>query len=174
MIFSNLEIDLDGLPKTETIDYQQLSPAYPRVSYIGNLIFFAIFLGGLLGTINFSEAGNYLAFQYGSLIFWFLWLVLAMWLVRRSYQIQGYALREKDIIHRKGVVFRRTTVIPFNRVQHCEVKQGPIERAFDLHTLEIYTAGGQSSDLSIPGLQGELAQQLKEFIIKRTGQHDPK
>jgi len=174
MIFSNLEIDLEALPKAEEVEYQQLSPAYPRVSYIGNFIFFTVFLGGILGVINFSEAGDFLVFQYGILIFWLLWFLLAMWLVRRAYQIQGYALREKDIIHRKGIIFRRTTVIPFNRVQHCEVKQGPIERMFDLHTLEVYTAGGQSSDLRIPGLQGELAQQLKEFIIKRIGQHDPK
>lgn len=174
MTFSNLEIDIEALPKTEEVEYQQLSPAYPKVSYIGNLIFFAVLLGGLFGTINFSEAGNYIIFRYVAFTCWFLWFVLAMWLVHRAYEIQGYALREKDIIHRKGVVFRRTTVIPFNRVQHCEVKQGPIERMFDLHTIEIYTAGGQSSDLRIPGLQGELAQQLKEFIIKRTGQHDPK
>jgi len=72
------------------------------------------------------------------------------------------------VIHRKGVLFKSTTTIPFNRVQHCEISQGPIQRMFNLHTLEIFTAGGGKSDLAIPGLEGDTAQQIKEFIVKKT------
>ena len=72
------------------------------------------------------------------------------------------------MIHRKGVLFKSTTTIPFNRVQHCEISQGPIQRMFNLHTLEIFTAGGGKSDLAIPGLEGDTAQQIKEFIVKKT------
>ena len=39
-----------------------------------------------------------------------------------------------------------------------------------LKTLEIYTAGGNGSDLSIDGLRGDHAQVLKNYIIKTTGQ----
>lgn len=172
MLFNNPEINVEELPAVEQVDYQQLAPAYPRVAYMGNGIFFILLLIGIFVAVNFSDLASYPLLQYGVFAIWFVWFLLAMWLVRRSYQIQGFALREKDIIHRKGVIFRRTTVIPFNRVQHCEVRQGPIERAFNLHTIEIYTAGGQSSDLRIPGLEGELAQQIKEFIIQRTKSHE--
>jgi len=55
-------------------------------------------------------------------------------------------------------------------VQHCEIKAGPIQRFFKLKTLEIYTAGGNGSDLSIDGLRGDHAQVLKNYIIKTTGQ----
>jgi len=39
---------------------------------------------------------------------------------------------------------------------------------FNLHTLEIFTAGGGKSDLAIPGLEGDTAQQIKEFLVKKT------
>jgi len=51
-----------------------------------------------------------------------------------------------------------------------KIKAGPIQRFFKLKTLEVYTAGGHSSDLSIDGLRGDDAQVLKDFIIKTTGQ----
>ncbi len=57
--------------------------------------------------------------------------------------------------------------IPFNRIQHTEISRGPIERKYELSTLKIYTAGGSTSDLSIPGLEAEEAEQLKEFVAKK-------
>lgn len=108
---------------------------------------------------------------YFSSILWAIWglvALLSLWLTHRGYHLQGYALRARDIVFRKGVIFQNIVTIPFNRVQHCEISQGPIERFFGLKTLEIYTAGGRSSDLSIPGLLPDQAQQFKEFIIGNT------
>ena len=48
------------------------------------------------------------------------------------------------------------------------MSQGIIQRMFDLHTLQIFTAGGSNSDLSIPGLKADTAQRIKEFIINKT------
>lgn len=84
---------------------------------------------------------------------------------------RGYILRERDITYSKGWLFHSVTTIPFNRIQHSDVSQGPIERKFKLSTLKIYTAGGSSSDLSIPGLEAGEAQILREFISKKVGLH---
>lgn len=166
MIFSNTPIDVSELPKVEAVDYHSLAPAWLKSSYIGTIIFF-IFL--LIPTWILPLAqGHEHPFLYIIPAFWLLWLVWSLWLTRKDFKIRGYSLREKDIIYRKGVIFKTTTVIPFNRVQHVEIKQGPIARYFGLHTLAIYTAGGESSDLSIPGLLDETAQQLKAYIIQKT------
>lgn len=172
MLFENSNIDLEQLPQVEDLPLQSLAPAYPKVKHIGNVIFFAI-LSIILSVVWFKTKG-----KIASNLFWLLpigiglWFLLASMLVSWAYRIQGYALRERDIVYRRGVFFRRTTVVPFNRVQHCEVKQGPVERLFNLSSLEVYTAGGQSSDLQIPGLSGDLASQLKSFIIKRTAANE--
>lgn len=174
MIFQNTQIDLRQLPSIEEVHYQRLDPAHVRVKYIGNAIFFAIMLGGILYARTEPLIADHPRLANGLLIFWGLWMITAFVLTRLGYQIEGYALREKDIIHIKGVINRKQTAIPFNRVQHCEIKAGPIQRFFNLKTLEVYTAGGHSSDLSIDGLRGDDAQVLKDFIIKTTGQvqHD--
>jgi len=81
----------------------------------------------------------------------------------------GYALREKDIVFKEGYLWRSVTVVPFNRIQHAEVEQGPFDRLFDLSKIKIYTAGGSSSDLQIPGLRPTESESIKFFILNKTG-----
>lgn len=173
MIFQNTQIDINQLPSVEEVAFRRLAPAHLKVKYISNTIFFVIMLVGVLFIRSQALIENFPTLSNGLLIFWLAWAVISFVITKLSYDIEGYALREKDIIHIKGLINRRQIAIPFNRVQHCEIKAGPIQRLFKLKTLEIYTAGGVSSDLSIAGLGGEDAQVLKEFIIKTTGQaHD--
>ncbi len=168
MIFDNSPINLDLLPKVEEVSLQKLAPAYLRVSIIGSVIFLLFMLVGL-SIIVFQLSKLKVPYMTPTIYSaWGVLAILTLWLTYRGFQVQGYALRAKDIIFRKGVLFQSLTTIPFNRVQHCEIKQGPIERYFNLKTLEIYTAGGRSSDLSISGLLPDEAQQLKEFIINNT------
>ena len=98
---------------------------------------------------------------------------LAGWIIvyqGLSFQHMGYALREKDISFKSGLLWRSMTTVPFNRVQHCDLKQGILDRKFGLSKLTIYTAGGQSTDLMIPGLLPETAERLKTFILQSTEQ----
>ena len=170
MIFQNSQIDLSLLPSIDDIHYQRLAPAHVKVKYISNTIFFLVMLAGIIYLRFEPVVSEHPRLNNGLLIFWFVWLLISFILTKMNYDIEGYALREKDIVHIKGVINRKQVAVPFNRVQHCEIKAGPIQRYFNLKTLEIYTAGGHSSDLSIAGLKGEDAQVLKDFIIKTTGQ----
>lgn len=86
----------------------------------------------------------------------------------RGYEHKLYALREKDVVYKTGWLWRHMTTVPFNRVQHVSIDQGPVERNFNLSKLKIFTAGGTASDMTIPGLRPETAEFLKEFIVKKT------
>jgi len=110
-----------------------------------------------------SLSPSYLKVSYlGTTIFFMILLVVLI----------GIRFFAEFVIPFWCVFFRSTTVIPFNRIQHAEVKQGPIERRFNLQRLEVYSAGGEGSDLYIPGLLGNRADQLKDFIIKKVGRHE--
>ena len=74
---------------------------------------------------------------------------------------RGYVVRDKDILFRKGVVWRSVTAVPFNRIQHVETSNTPLDRKFDLATLQLFTAGGSSGDLKIDGLAARVAEQLR-------------
>lgn len=166
MIFENQAIDISYLPAIDELSFDRPAPAYWKVSMYTSAIFASILLiGSGLFAYFYEFSFLFNAIGMGLLL---LFIAFLLWVTHKGYYMQGYALRQKDVVYKKGIFFQSTTSIPFNRVQHCEIKQGPIERIFGLKSLEIYTAGGHSSDLRIAGLEGEKAQQLKEFIIRNT------
>lgn len=167
-IFVNPELDPTQLPLLEMVDLHAVSPDYKRVQYYGTTIFFSILLVGLLCAIFYWRIYTQTFWIIFIPTVYLLLLGLRLFLIHKNYQILGYALRERDMLFRRGVFFRTQTILPFNRVQHCEIAEGMIERSFELSTLHIYTAGGESSDLSIPGLPRDTAERLKEYIADKT------
>lgn len=172
MLFQNTSIDLSTLPKLDDTEMESLSPAYLKVSYLGTTIFFVILAVVLTAIRFFAEFDIPYWVELGIVGGWLLLLLFSLWHTYENFQLQGFAIRERDLTYRSGVFFRKTTVIPYNRIQHAEVKQGPIERWFNLQGLEIYSAGGDGSDLYIPGLPANRADQLKDYIIEKVGKYE--
>lgn len=98
------------------------------------------------------------------------WLLLATAvsaLEHRAFRLRGFQLRAHDLTFRRGLVYQIRTTVPFNRVQHSEVVQGPLQRFWGLSTLKLYTAGTSGANLSISGLDTEVAQTLRQIINER-------
>jgi membrane protein YdbS with pleckstrin-like domain len=81
----------------------------------------------------------------------------------RRVRAWGYAERADDLLVKRGVMFRRTSVIPYGRMQYIEVTAGPFERAFGLATVQMHTAAA-ASDARIPGLPAEEAARLRDQL----------
>ena len=81
----------------------------------------------------------------------------------------SYSLRESDLTVKRGVLFRRVSTIPYSRIQHVDTHQGPLEQLFGLGQLHLFTASGMSADGSIPGLDFELAEQLRDILADKAG-----
>jgi uncharacterized protein len=81
----------------------------------------------------------------------------------RRVRAWGYAERAEDLLVRRGVMFRRTSVIPYGRMQYVEVTAGPFERAFGLATVQMHTAAA-ASDARIPGLPVLEAGRLRDQL----------
>lgn len=171
--FENLVIDLDQLPTLQEEDYSNIEPAYKKATLLSwGILFMILLIGPPIGIYFGDDAGQgpltYLI-AIGSVLF--LWIINFIW-VNKAFKKKKYSLRQKDLIYCKGLLWTKRTTIPFNRIQHAEVKQGPIERVFKLHNLKVFTAGGSSSDLSIPGLTEDKAGKLKEFILNKIEEDD--
>ena len=70
----------------------------------------------------------------------------------------------------RGVMWHADTVVPFGRVQHIDVDQGPVERFLDIATLTLHTAGSHNASVHLPGLNHAVATAMREDIrqhIKR-------
>lgn len=88
----------------------------------------------------------------------------------RRHHARGYVMGDDRLRVVRGVMFHRDTVVPFGRVQHIDVNQGPLERFFGLATLTLHTAGTHNASVHLPGLEEGLAREMRETIrahIKR-------
>jgi len=83
---------------------------------------------------------------------------------RRRYRGWGYREGEDEIEIWRGRLIRVRTIVPFGRVQHIDVAQGPIQRAFGLGTLILHTAGTQGASVPLPGLTVAKAEQMRDRI----------
>lgn len=90
----------------------------------------------------------------------------------RRYRSWGYRMEADELHIQRGVWTRFRTIVPFGRVQHIDVAQGPIERRFGLGTLILHTAGTRSSAVALPGLAFEEAGRMRDAIRERIRQ-DP-
>lgn len=95
-------------------------------------------------------------------------LLLALYLIVRAplrrYQARGYQMGEDRLRVVRGLLFRSDTVVPFGRVQHIDVHQGPVERGYGLATLVLHTAGNHNASVSLPGLGRDDAMAMREEI----------
>ena len=91
-------------------------------------------------------------------------LVLSFLYLKISFAKKGFAIREHDVIFKSGVISETTTIVTNNRVQHVALHQGILSRIFGLASIELFTAGGSSSDLKISGLLLDDAKKIKESV----------
>lgn len=66
---------------------------------------------------------------------------------------------------RAGVFWRSIVSIPHARVQHTDVRQGPVERAFGLATLVVHTAGTENASIELAGIAHETALAIRDHLI---------
>jgi hypothetical protein len=91
---------------------------------------------------------------------------LVPWLRYRRWR---YEIRERDVFLSHGALFFVLTLVPFDRIQYVETHQGPLDLAFGLMQLAVYTAAGKAA--RIPGLSPQEAEALREELSTVAGTH---
>lgn len=166
-VFENPEISMEELPDFETVTLHPVSLKLRTKSLVQTGVLMLIFLiaAGTFLVINGPDLLVYLIL--GALLLFFVVRFTDIILKQKFY---GYALREKDLIFRQGYISTQTTIVPFNRIQHSAINRSLFDKIFGIASLKIYTAGGSGSDVSIPGLSPERAQELNEVISEKISQ----
>lgn len=108
---------------------------------------------------------------------WLQWIALASVLVlimamisaaryipQRNYETTSWKTIQKGIEIRRGIWWRHRIFIPGNRVQHTDVRQGPLERRFGLATLVVNTGGTHEPSISLSGLTLAKAEELRDQL----------
>jgi membrane protein YdbS with pleckstrin-like domain len=170
--FSNQVVLPDLLAPIEIQEFVGLETKFKTLQHLNSAIVLVIALIGFFIIAYFSSDNTPFIVLIGvpSII-----VVLFVWrsvLVTFGFPRKGYLLREQDVSYRTGLLFYKLTTIPFNRIQHVEVSQNIIERGIGLSRVKIFTAGGSISDLSIPGLLPDKAQQIDSFLLSKVSTHE--
>ena len=141
-------------------DLTKLHPNYLTVMRIeAALLCLPFIIGALVGEIaGLLFAG---AFLVPVALFG---LVLALVAPVRRYNARGYNVSDDRLRVVRGLLFRSDTIVPFSRVQHIDVEQGPLERSFGIARLVLHTAGTHNSSVALPGLAHDTAVDMREVI----------
>jgi len=83
---------------------------------------------------------------------------------QRTYRRLRYRLTERMLQSVHGWMFHTDTIVPFVRVQHLDVKRGPLDKLFGTASLVVHTAGTHNSIVTVNGLAPERAAEIRDVI----------
>ena len=170
-MFVNPQIPLDAMPRADEVDWHPLHPGFVRCLQAKALIGMPVLI--LVGGVVHALCVKVSALSGGVWLLPWMWIVLAvraLWsLVWPMVEVprRGYAVRDKDVLYKAGVVWRSETAVPYNRVQHAETGSGPMDRRFGVARLTVFTAGTTGGDLRIEGLGEDVAERLRVYIVNK-------
>ena len=172
-MFVNPEIPLDALPDAEDVDWHALHPRFVRCRQAKKLIRLTVLV--VVAAIAHTVIANVPKLAAVDWLFPSAWIFVAAWVAwSLTWPViesprRGYAVRDKDILYKAGVLWRAVTVVPYNRVQHAETGSSPLDRHFGLARLTVFTAGTTGGDLRIDGLGEDIAERLRVYIVGKLG-----
>ena len=145
------------LPNTE---WKRVSQKYIVFDVIGSIIAAVVMVGGA------SIASYFIGAQWAwaaTISLAIIFIVTIAFTPRRVRSI-GYALREDDLLFRRGLLFQRFVSIPYGRMQLVDINRGPLARAMGLSELKFVTAAA-ASGVTIPGIPEQDAEELRDTLV---------
>ena len=146
-------------PWPDTVEWRPVSRSLITVELISRAVWVVVLLSGL--AIGWMLTENRL-FPIGMAVL----VAHTAWrsvVTVRAVRAWGYAERDNDLLVRHGLLIRRLSIVPYARMQFVDVTAGPLERAFNLATVQLHTAAA-ASDARIPGLPPAEAARLRDRL----------
>ena len=124
----------------------------------------ATIAGWVLGEVLLVDRGLLDSRWQAALALFALSASFGAWLGLKQYRHTAWRLDAHGLAVRRGRFWQRETRVPATRVQHLDVKRGPLQRGRDLATLVVHTAGTAHSSVSIPNLDFADAERLRDRL----------
>jgi len=91
-------------------------------------------------------------------------VIFVVW-TRLYYATMAYELHDDELRWKRGVWFRTTGIVPYNRITNLDLRQGPVMRWLGISSISIQTAG--YSGQAVPEIRIEAiehAEELRELL----------
>lgn len=163
--------------------YKWLLVLQNTIGWIVTLFFIGlmIFLSAMGAT---ADSGVFAIVAILGLIFPLIGLVIvfliSIWISSWWYKNYTYELTDTVFKKEYGILTKRNTGIPYERIQNVDIVAPLLYRIFGLAQLNIQTAGGSSYSVAVGGAEGRLpgvsrqvATELQEELLRRARLHNP-
>ncbi|MFZ2299816.1 MAG: PH domain-containing protein [Candidatus Moraniibacteriota bacterium] len=157
------------------------------LNYIG-LLLIPMMMWIFLGSAFYADLGGGVensAISFGFLNW--LWILIPIIIIacyvwaKLTYHYYRYELTDTGFRKESGVIYKKYVTIPYDRIQNVDIYRGILARIFGLSDLQVQTAGasavvsrygmtGVGAEGRLPGLSREIAEQLRDELIRRARQ----
>lgn len=156
-------VETDPLFRPPGVEWRALSPNYLKLKMLMIFITWPILIAIAVVPLALWVPGPAWWIALAALLVIWLWRILRQ---PRAARRWGYAETETDVYITHGLAWRTLTGVPYGRMQLVNVQSGPIERSFDLASVELVTSS-TSGTITIPGLSREDAAALRDRLMER-------
>lgn len=90
--------------------------------------------------------------------------VVAWWWTGVEFSRWAWRLTSDMFEVRRGVLIRRTHLVPRSRIQNVTTTAGPLQRRFGLLSLTVHTAGARTRNVTVEDLEEEAAESIRQHL----------
>lgn len=90
--------------------------------------------------------------------------VVSLWWASVEFERWRWRLDDELLEVRRGVVVRRTSLVPRNRIQNVTTTVGPLQRRFGVVTVTVHTAGTRTPNVAIEDLDAGHAERIRRQL----------
>ena len=158
------------------------SSLHPGAKWVFRLrvyIYFVIFFLFIL----FSSLSIFLNLEISFSLWLISFLVIAILIgeifARLSYRFWTYDFGSDSLRIERGIIWRRSSNIPYERIQNVDIHRGVFARMLGFSTVIVQTAGysggygynrtGISAEGTLPAIALDDAEKIRDFLIKKIG-----
>jgi uncharacterized protein len=99
-------------------------------------------------------------------------IVFGLWLAYRRYRYTFWKLDRDGFAVKRGRLWQWETRVPTTRVQHMDIKRGPLERMNGLASVVLHTAGTRLGAVSVSGMDHHDAERLRDYLTRQIDRQD--
>jgi membrane protein YdbS with pleckstrin-like domain len=88
-------------------------------------------------------------------------LFIAYW-IPRYYESISYVIDKNGLVAKRGVWFKKTSIVPYKKITNIDIVQGPLSRAFGVSSLKVQTAGYSAASASAVEIKMEAIENPEE------------
>ena len=138
-------------------------------------IFMNVFIFGMFATGDVSGTGSIFPKVIISIILGLFFVVIfGEVYARLAYNNWRYQFTEHNLKLERGIIWKKYSNIPYERVQNVDIQRGIIARMMGFSTVDIQTAGAAYSGRGISKSEGHIpavglkhAEEIREFLMKK-------